>query len=235
MPPEVARQLPAHWPFGIPADSASSDSEEDSGGEGPRPSISIKQADIAQNAVDALNEAHQLNRRQSFLMSARAGTVSGDGSERRGHFFSNSSLADRVGEGEVEAAEGARVDRFGTTFDLVESALGSSGGGSGGGALTSQRAAAGGVRGGNATVGKAGILKRDAGYNSSEGRRVAFGSGDGKPLVSADGSTLGGGSERREGRGSLSQERAAGVGDKGREKLTSDKREVGLGLDVDFV
>lgn len=72
----MARLLPAHWPFGVPADT-SSDSEDDSGGEGPRTSITLKQSDIAQNAVNALNEADQLNRGHSFLTLPRTGSVPG--------------------------------------------------------------------------------------------------------------------------------------------------------------
>lgn len=91
VPAEYAKCLPAHWPFGIKADSdSSSDSDDDgrassrserqeqrgeeqeqeqeeeadtdSGGEGalPASAITARQDDMAQQAVDALNEAQGL-------------------------------------------------------------------------------------------------------------------------------------------------------------------------------
>lgn len=79
MPPETAEKLPRHWPFGVPAEcDGESDTEvkeadgdeEEHGGVGHRrdSSMSSRQAEIAQHAVDALHEAEQLDRRQSFRL-----------------------------------------------------------------------------------------------------------------------------------------------------------------------
>lgn len=92
----MAESLPAHWPFGVPAEDSSSNSassssslsshnapdatsaaveeeseeekSEESSGEGPIPasSISVQEDDMAQHAVDALCHADQLNRAQTF-------------------------------------------------------------------------------------------------------------------------------------------------------------------------
>lgn len=86
VPPELAESLPTSWPFGVPDDDPSekvsvrTEAEEDSGGEGPAASsISPKQDDIAQHAVDALNEADQLNRGQSFRIVPGAGQMATEG------------------------------------------------------------------------------------------------------------------------------------------------------------
>lgn len=74
----MAESLPAHWPFGVPADDSSADSTsskeeaEDSDGDGlvllrpSSPSVSVHQDDIAQHALNALNRADMLNRGASF-------------------------------------------------------------------------------------------------------------------------------------------------------------------------
>lgn len=112
----MAKTVPAHWPFGVPADTDSSGaddddlSEEDSGGEGPRPSsISRREDNIAQHAVDALNEADVLNRGQSFRLVPGGGGGGGSGGGGGGSgSIDNSSrkAAGSVGGG------GARVQGF---------------------------------------------------------------------------------------------------------------------------
>lgn len=104
VPPKFQASMPAHWPFGVKADSSSDSSSEDdddddnggtaakeqkeeladvgeevdtdtdSGGEGalPSSSISARQDSMAQQAVDALNEADNLNRVQSFRLVPRS-------------------------------------------------------------------------------------------------------------------------------------------------------------------
>ncbi|CAM9270799.1 unnamed protein product [Ectocarpus fasciculatus] len=105
VPPKFQASMPAHWPFGIKADSSSdsssssSDDDDDNGGTGakerkeevadvgeeadmdtdsgeegafPSSSISARQDSMAQQAVDALNEADNLNRVQSFRLIARS-------------------------------------------------------------------------------------------------------------------------------------------------------------------
>lgn len=110
----MARQLPAHWPFGVPADT-SSDSGDDSGGEGPRTSITVQQSGIAQNAVNALNEADQLNRGHSFLSLSRAGSVpttTPDEHKISGYFSGTSADSNAVGGGDYRDVEavGPHVD-----------------------------------------------------------------------------------------------------------------------------
>lgn len=79
VPSETAEKLPRHWPFGVPAacddesdrevKEADGDDEEHVGvGHGCDSSMSSRQAEIAQHAVDALHEAEQLDRRQSFRL-----------------------------------------------------------------------------------------------------------------------------------------------------------------------
>lgn len=106
VPPEVARGLPAHWPFGVPADTSSDSDNEgekkddenlDSDGEGPGSCISNMQSDIAQHAVDALNEADQLNRRQSFLIPTRPASYT-DAATPRGRATPSTSCG-RWGKG----------------------------------------------------------------------------------------------------------------------------------------
>lgn len=96
MPPNVAKSLPPHWPFGVPDDDYQDPSPslsnslgnenffdaEGSVVKGPiSPALSVKQADIAQHAVDALHEAEQLNRAQPFRIvtgAARASSAASD-------------------------------------------------------------------------------------------------------------------------------------------------------------
>lgn len=88
MPANVAKSLPAHWPFGVPTDDSSAESTtssqeeaEDSEGEGlplaSPMSISVQQDDIAQHALNALNRADLLNRGQSFRLVPGFGQTPG--------------------------------------------------------------------------------------------------------------------------------------------------------------
>lgn len=115
MPPEVAKELPAHWPFGIPTplvdednDNTEADAHKVNGDDGTnatdrRSSRFARDDDIAQQAVDALAEAGNLNRRQSMRLGAggsgeavgtpRAGSLHGIPSRRSfGGWFSSQGV-----------------------------------------------------------------------------------------------------------------------------------------------
>lgn len=192
VPLKVARKLPAHWPFGVPAET-SSDSGEDSGGDGPRTSVTIKQADVAQSAVDALIEADQLNRVHSFLTRARTGSAPTEQAKIKGLFASGASV-DSVGNwGEgVERHDGNEVNNIARTGiypvegggALDKSEKGGGDGSEGGKARgLGDRVKAGVFRYGQE---KTGVLKTDVGDHVQEETRIDFGDDD-HPSVDSNG------------------------------------------------